>query len=97
MVPDLLANKAADKGYLNYGHARLAFLLGESGYARLFPDAKPDERLTWSGFRKAAYQRLLRAQNDDGSWGERGDKIRTTALFLNILLLENRALPMTSR
>src|SRR5215472_11479590 len=38
--------------YTHYYYAQAMYMLGEDGYARLFPNSKASERLTWSGYKK---------------------------------------------
>jgi hypothetical protein len=94
-VPEV--GKSLRDDYLQFGHAQLAYFLGEGGYGKLFPESKPEERLTWGGYRKAAVAALLKAQNADGSWGEEGTGVHATALALMILQLEEAALPGPQR
>jgi RNA polymerase sigma factor (sigma-70 family) len=75
--------------YLQRNHfAQVAYQLGEEGHARLLPDSRPRERITWSDFRKRAFDHLLKTQNRDGSWGKEPDQVRATALNLAILQLD---------
>src|SRR5207244_2118143 len=34
--------------YTHYYYAQALYILGDAGYARLFPEVRPEERLTWS-------------------------------------------------
>src|SRR6266849_5583798 len=38
--------------YTHYYYAQALYVLGENGYAKMFPEARPDERLTWSRYRE---------------------------------------------
>ena len=76
--------------------------LGDTGYAKLFPDARPEDRLTWSKYRKATFDHLMRHQNADGSWSSSGQwgsvgPIYSTAIALTILQLDNAMLPIYQR
>jgi hypothetical protein len=77
--------------------AQVAYALGEEGFAKLFPDSRAEDRITWSGLRAREFRRLLQAQNADGSWPEGFDQIANTAVNLMILQLENGALPIHQR
>jgi hypothetical protein len=48
--------------YTHYYFAQVAYTLGENGWAKLFPDSKPDDRLTWGKYRKASFDYLVRAK-----------------------------------
>jgi hypothetical protein len=94
-VPEV--GKSLRDDYLHFGHAQLAYFLGDVGYGKLFPESRPEDRLTWGGYRKAAVAALLKAQNADGSWGDEGTRVYATALALMILQLEEAALPGPQR
>jgi hypothetical protein len=80
-----------------YYYAQAIYMLGEDGWAKLFPDDK-DKPLTWSGFRKASFDELLRSQTADGNWtGHRIGTVYTTPLHLCILQLDKAVLPIYQR
>jgi hypothetical protein len=84
--------------YTHYYYAQALYILGDNGYARLFPDSKPDEQVTWSKYKKPMFEHLVKAQSADGSWnsGQIGT-IFSTAVNLTILQLENGTLPIYQR
>jgi hypothetical protein len=97
---DLPDKPDASDSYTHYHLAQILYGLGDRGYARLFPDAKPDQRLTWGRYRKATFTRLIKAQKEDGRWEFDGDwsgPAGTTALYLSILQLDNATLPIYQR
>ena len=69
----------------------------DSGYSKIFPDSKPEDRLTWSKYRNDAVAWILKAQNKDGNWGKGAAQLPATALYLSILQMEDGALPMPQR
>ena len=78
------------------------YALGDDGYARLFPDSKTADRLTWSDYRKGAFEGLVKSQNADGSWSGNGrwgsvGPVYSTAVALTILQLDNGVLPIYQR
>jgi hypothetical protein len=81
--------------YTHYYYAQAMYILGEDGYSKLFPESKESERLTWSKYRKAMFEKLIAAQGSDGSWsgGHIGPIFITTA-YLTILQLDNNSLPI---
>jgi hypothetical protein len=80
--------------YTQYYYAQVAYMLGEDGYARLFPGSRDSERLTWSKYKTNIGDAIVGRQSPDGSWtsGYIGT-VYSTACFLAILQLEKAALP----
>jgi hypothetical protein len=84
--------------YTNYYFSQAVYMLGEDGWLKLFPDSKPEERITWSRFREATFDSLLRMQGADGSWpGLYAGPVFATAVFLSIMQLDNAVLPIYQR
>jgi hypothetical protein len=88
--------------YTNYYYAQAVYMLGEDGWARMFPNDR--DPLRWSEYRKATFHNLAQAQSADGSWptstgiGANGiGPIYTTALCLTILQLDKGTLPIFQR
>jgi len=44
------------------------YALGQDGYGKLYPDVRPEQRLTWLAYRKSATEYLAKAQKEDGGW-----------------------------
>lgn len=84
--------------YTHYYYSQSMYLLGDKGYAKLFPDSRPGDRLTWTKYREAMFGGLLRSQGADGSWN-RGNigAVYTTSVNLCILQLEKGTLPIYQR
>jgi hypothetical protein len=84
--------------YTHYYYAQALYILGEDGYGKLFPESREGDRLSWSRYRKAMFDHLLRSQSSDGSWngGYIGQIFATTA-YLTILQLDNGTLPIYQR
>jgi hypothetical protein len=84
--------------YTHYYYAQVAHALGEDGYARLFPNSRAGDRLTWSKYRKGVFSPLLSRQARDGSWGTNSvGAVYATACFLTILQLDASPLPLQQR
>ncbi|HEY7309491.1 MAG TPA: prenyltransferase/squalene oxidase repeat-containing protein [Gemmataceae bacterium] len=81
--------------YTHYYYAQAVYVLGENGYAKLFPESKASDRLTWSGYKKDNFQSIIQGQASDGSWsgGHVGPNF-ITPVYLTILQLDNAALPI---
>jgi hypothetical protein len=92
------ADQFGHSEYTHYYYAQVAYTLGEDGYAKMFPDSRPEERLTWSKYRKEFFEFLARKQNKDGSWtGTPIGQVYTTCCYLTILQLDNGTLPIYQR
>jgi hypothetical protein len=84
--------------YTHYYYSQAIYTLGEDGYAKLFPDSKPAERLTWTKYRDVIFDYLSSRQNADGSWSQGYiGPVFTTACHLTILQLDNGTLPIYQR
>ncbi len=84
--------------YTYYYLSQSIYMLGEHGYAKLFPDSRPESRLTWSDYRKTRFDQIVRSQTGDGSWnsGYIGP-IFATSVYLTILQLDKGTLPIYQR
>ncbi len=84
--------------YTHYYYAQVIYCLGEDGYAKLFPNSRPEDRLTWSKYREKFFEFLARRQNKDGSWtGTAIGQVWTTCCYLTILQLDKGTLPIYQR
>ena len=89
--------------YTHYYYAQVVYVLGDDRFKRMFPDAKSDELLTWSKYRKSVFEEFKRTQSADGSWSHDSWTARmvgpvyVTACYLTILQLDKAALPIYQR
>jgi hypothetical protein len=89
--------------YTLYYYSQGVYVLGEDRYAKLFPDAAPGDRLTWSAYRKEVFNHLVSTQVADGSWGNTNwtssqvGPVYVTACYLCILQLDKATLPIYQR
>ena len=89
--------------YTHYYWAQVMYVLGDDRYKKLFPSARSDEVLTWSKYRKAAFDEFKRTQSSDGSWSADSWTARmvgpvyVTACYLTIMQLDKAALPIYQR
>jgi Prenyltransferase and squalene oxidase repeat len=84
--------------YTHHYYAQAVYILGDAGYAKLFPQARKDDQLRWSAYREALFDHLLRIQHADGSWASTGiGPVYGTSLYLAVLQLDNAALPLYQR
>jgi hypothetical protein len=84
--------------YTHYYYAQVLYMLGDDGYAKLFPKSAVSERLTWKKYRDVMFEHLASSQGTDGGWnsGYIGP-VYGSACFLTILQLEKGVLPIYQR
>jgi hypothetical protein len=83
--------------YTYYYFAQAIYMLGDDGWAKLFPESRGDG-LKWSAFRKSSFDSLVKSQSSDGSWtGGHVGPVFITAVHLSILQLDKAALPIYQR
>src|SRR5207248_275011 len=84
--------------YTHYYYAQVIYVLGEDGYAKMFPESRESDRLTWSKYRDVIFDYIASRQSGDGSWtqGYIGT-LFTSACHLTILQLDNGTLPIYQR
>jgi hypothetical protein len=84
--------------YTHYYYAQAVYLLGDEGWAKLFPDSKESDRVTWTKYRKATFDQLVRSQGADGSWqGGHVGPVFITPVYVSIMQLDNAVLPIYQR
>jgi len=84
--------------FTHYYYSQALYQLGEKGYEKLFPESKPAERLTWSKYREANFDDIVKRQSADGSWVDASfGATYATACNLTILQLDNAAVPIYQR
>jgi hypothetical protein len=84
--------------YTHYYYAQALYVLGDEGYAKMFPDSRPGDRLTWSRYRDVIFDYLAMRQNADGSWSQGHiGPLFSTACHLAILQLDKGTLPIYQR
>jgi hypothetical protein len=92
------ADQFGHSEYTHYYYAQVIYCLGEDGYAKMFPESRPEERLTWSKYRQEFFEFLAHRQNPDGSWrGTAIGPVYTTSCYLTILQLDHGTLPIYQR
>jgi hypothetical protein len=86
--------------YTHYYFAQCLYVLGDQGWAKLFPDAPGSEVLTWSKYRDTVCDQLVKSQNQEGSWTGGGvgvfnvGQVYTTSMWLAVMQLDKGALPI---
>jgi hypothetical protein len=87
--------------YTQYYLAQSLYMLGDDGWEKLFGPTPPEQRLTWSHYKKNVLERLRRGQGPDGSWAVGGGvsigPVYSTAVYLTILQLDKGTLPIYQR
>jgi hypothetical protein len=81
--------------YTYYHHAQAVYALGDKGWAKLFPQSREADRLTWSRYRESLFDQLTRTQQADGSWANTSvGPVYTTAVYLTVLQLDRGHVPV---
>jgi hypothetical protein len=83
--------------YTHYYYAQTVYLLGDDGWKKLFPQDK-GEPVTWSKYRKAKFDEMVRSQGGDGSWsGGQVGPVFITAVYLTMMQLDKAVLPIYTK
>lgn len=98
-IPSLGQGRLGHDEYTHYYYAQALYVLGDEGYAKLFPDSRPGDRLTWTAYRKTTFDFLKNSQNGDGSWTSSQNwgyigPVYATAVALTIMQLDKGTLPI---
>jgi hypothetical protein len=87
--------------YTHYYYAQSLYMLGDDGWEKLFGPTPPEQRLTWTAYRKQMFDFLQRTQSGDGSWPSGGGfsvgTVYSTAVYLTIMQLDKATLPIYQR
>jgi len=91
-------NRTGHDEYTHYYFAQAVYMLGDDGYLKLFPGAKEADTLTWTKYRKEAFDNLVRTQSADGSWtGGHVGPVFITSVHVCIMQLDKACLPIYQR
>ncbi|HZT83106.1 MAG TPA: prenyltransferase/squalene oxidase repeat-containing protein [Gemmataceae bacterium] len=83
--------------YTHYYYAQALYMLGDNGWDKLF-GAGDKNKLTWTKYKKAVFDNLVKSQGGDGGWtGGMVGPVFITGVNLTILQLENGNLPIYQR
>jgi len=97
-IPIAQVGRSGHDEYMHYYYSQALYILGDGGYKKMFPKAAEGDAITWSKYKKAMFDHLVRTQNADGSWsGGYIGPVFTTTTHLTILQLENGTLPIYMR
>jgi hypothetical protein len=97
-VPFLRGARFGHDEYTHYYYAQALYILGDDGYAKLFPGSKEADRLSWKKYRESTFDFLKQTQSGEGYWtGSHVGPLFATACYLTILQLDNAALPIYQR
>jgi hypothetical protein len=103
-IPNITqGNRFGHDEYTHYYYAQAIYMLGEDGYAKLFPKSNESERLLWSKYRETTFDALLKLQDEStgkwegsGNWGHIGP-VYATSVFLTMMQLDKGTLPIYMR
>ena len=97
-VPLLKGARFGHDEYTHYYYAQALYMLGDDGYAKLFPQSKEADRLSWKKYRESTFDFLKSSQSPEGYWtGSHVGPVFATACYLTIMQLDNAALPLYQR
>ncbi len=89
--------------YTHYYYSQAVYVLGEDRWAKMFPDTRPGDGLTWKAWRRALFDHLKTAQSADGSWttnnwtAQRVGPVYVTAVYVSLMQLDKATLPIYQR
>lgn len=87
--------------YTHYYYAQAVYILGDDRWEKMFGPTPPAERVTWTAYRNATFERLASMQGQDGSWPSGGGfsvgPVYSTAMYLAIMQLDKGTLPIYQR
>jgi hypothetical protein len=87
--------------YTHYYYAQCIYILGDTGWEKLYGPTPEADRLTWTKYRESLFPQLVKGQNADGSWSGGGGfsvgPVYSTAMYLTILQLDSGVLPIYQR
>jgi hypothetical protein len=84
--------------YTYYYLSQAVYMLGEDGWAKLFPGTPEADQIKWSSYRERTFDSLISTQQADGSWpGQHAGPVFSTSIYLSIMQLDNAVLPLYQR
>jgi squalene cyclase len=84
--------------YTYYYLSQAVYMLGEDGWAKLFPGTPEADQIKWSSYRERTFDSLVSSQQADGSWpGQYAGPVFSTSIYLSIMQLDNAVLPLYQR
>ncbi len=87
--------------YTHYYFSQAMYIVGDDGWEKMFGPTPAQQRMTWTAYRNAFCDRLMRTQNGDGSWPSGGGfsvgPVYSTAIYCTIMQLDKGTLPIYQR
>lgn len=87
--------------YTHFYYSQCMYILGDDGWEKLYGKTPAADRLTWTAYRAAYFDRLMSTQNADGSWTAGGGfsvgAVYSTAINCFIMQLDKGSLPIVQR
>jgi hypothetical protein len=97
-IPPPAAGRFGYDDYTIYYYAQAVYGLGDTGWAKLFPEDQQKDHVTWSRYRTALFDHVTKLQAADGSWtGNVLGPAFSTSLYLIVLQLDKGAVPVQRR
>jgi hypothetical protein len=84
--------------YTHYYYAQAVYFIGDKGWHEMFPNDTGEQVITWSKYRKATFEYLVKSQGADGNWtGQQAGNLFATGVNLTIMQLDRGVLPIYQR
>lgn len=97
-IPTLRGQRLGHDEYTHYYYAQACYILGDDGWAKLFPGSKPGDGVSWKKYRESSFDYLVQSQSSEGYWtGSHVGPVFATSVYLTILQLDNNCLPIYQR
>ncbi|MGF1580728.1 MAG: prenyltransferase/squalene oxidase repeat-containing protein [Gemmataceae bacterium] len=91
------SHKRVTSEYTDYYYAKVIHHLGDKGWAKLI-DPNDQNPVTWTGYRKKLFDRLVKSQSPNGSWNNRFvGPVYSTAVYSIIMQLDNLPISLSPR
>jgi hypothetical protein len=92
----------AHEEYTMYYFTQCIYMLGDDGWEKLYGPTSKDQRLTWTEYRTALFNKLVQTQQADGSWPSHGGfgspgPVFSTAVYTTLMQLDKGTLPIYQR
>jgi hypothetical protein len=87
--------------YTQFYYSQAVYILGDDGWEKLFGATPKEQRVTWTAYKAAMLDNLVKTQNGDGSWPSGGGfsvgTVYSTAVYSIMLQLDKGTLPIFAR
>ena len=98
-MPCLGGDRFGHDEYTHYYYAQAIYILGDDGYAKLFPDTKAERAPDLDQVQDATFENLMQHAGAATATGTAATSARSSSpsVYLTILQLDNGVLPIYQR